>query len=189
MLHVVYTQVNWVESQTSNLTLDLFFCHNLCFRSPNAQCEPILDIHILRYFQWYKKHYNPLSFDPWNRSLKFWEFTRTPSPKVGVALGVWRFIPSQFPTLPGACDVTSGLPLGPQPCNPFCLGCKPKARVATRVLLDKGKWNFATKNYFVKSKKCKHTCINYRWQLQGWWGRRLYSMLEDGHKFISYLLS
>jgi hypothetical protein len=64
--------------------------------------------------------------------------------------------PSHFLTLPGICDVTPGLllalipglllaltpmlplaltlglPLGPQPYNPFCLGRKPKARVATR---------------------------------------------------------
>ncbi len=167
MLHVVYTQVNQVESQTSNLTFDLSFCHNLCFRSPNAQCKPILDIYVLKDFQWYKKHYNPLSFDPWNRSLKFWKFTKTPFPKVGVALGVWGFIPSQFPTLPRACDVTSGLLLGPQPCNPFYLGCKPKARVATRVLLGKGKWNFATKNYFLSNPRSVNTLAqitddNYR---------------------------
>jgi len=27
--------------------------------------------------------------------------------------------------------VTLGLRLGSHPCNPFCLGCKPKARVTT----------------------------------------------------------
>jgi hypothetical protein len=27
--------------------------------------------------------------------------------------------------------VTPGLPFGPHPCNPFCLGREPKARVAT----------------------------------------------------------
>jgi hypothetical protein len=35
----------------------------------------------------------------WNHSLKFWESTGTPSPKVGVALGVWRFTPSYSLTL------------------------------------------------------------------------------------------
>jgi len=67
-----------------------------------------------------------LSFDPWNCSLKFQESTRTPSPKVGVALGVWRFIPSHFPTLSGICDVTPGLSLGLHPCNPFALVASPK---------------------------------------------------------------
>jgi hypothetical protein len=40
--------------------------------------EPILDIYVLRDFQWYKECHNPLNFDPWNRSLKFWESTGLP---------------------------------------------------------------------------------------------------------------
>jgi len=55
--------------------------------------------------------------------------------------------PSHFLTRPGVCDVTPrlllalipglhlaltlGLPIGPQPYNPFCLGHELKARVAT----------------------------------------------------------
>jgi len=101
-----------VENQTGNLTPGPSFGHNLCFRCPNEQCEPILDIYVPRAFQWYKKHHNPLSFDPCNRSLKFWESIETPSPKVGVALGVWEFTPSNsltLLTLPGVCDVTPRL--------------------------------------------------------------------------------
>jgi hypothetical protein len=67
-----------------------------------------------------------VEFDPSNRSLKFRESTETPSPKAGVALGVWRFTPSHFPTLPGVPDVTPGLPFGPHPCNPFALVASPK---------------------------------------------------------------
>jgi hypothetical protein len=100
--------------------------HNLCFKCPNEQCGPNLNNCILRAFQWYKDRHKPLSFDVWNRSLKFWKSTGTPFPKVGVALRVWRFIPSHFPTLPGVCDVTPGLPLGPHPCNPFVLVASPK---------------------------------------------------------------
>ncbi len=51
MSHVGYTQGNWVDSwhlvvgsQTTNLTPGLYFCHNLCFRCPNGQYEPILEI-------------------------------------------------------------------------------------------------------------------------------------------------
>jgi hypothetical protein len=51
MLHATYTQGNpgdsrllVVENQIGNLTLDLFFGHNLCFRCPNGSCKPILDI-------------------------------------------------------------------------------------------------------------------------------------------------
>ncbi len=58
MSHVVYRQVNRVDSllflarsQTGSLTPDLFWGHNLCFRCPNEQCEPILDMYIPRAFQ------------------------------------------------------------------------------------------------------------------------------------------
>jgi hypothetical protein len=85
------------------------FGHNLCFRCRNEQCEPILDIYTSRPFHWYKERHNPLRFDPYNRSLKFWESIGTPSPQVGVALGVWVFIPSHSLALsctPGSmwCD-------------------------------------------------------------------------------------
>ncbi len=120
---------NWQTPRSS--TPDPSFGHNLCFRCPNEQCEPILDIYSSRAFHWYKERHKPLRFDPSNRSLKFRKSTGTPSPKVRVALGVWGFTPSHFPTLPGVPDVTPGLPFGPHPCNPFCLGREPKARVAT----------------------------------------------------------
>jgi len=51
-----------------------------------------------------------MGFDPCNRSLKIWESFGTPTPQVGVALGVWEFILSHFPTLPGVWDVPSGSP-------------------------------------------------------------------------------
>jgi hypothetical protein len=82
---------------------------------------------------------------PENYSLKFWESTGTPSPKVGVALGVWGFTPSYSLTLSYTprsvwCDsrayfwLTPLLPfclnsrvlLGMQPCNPFALVASPK---------------------------------------------------------------
>jgi hypothetical protein len=98
-----------VGSQTGNSTLDLSFGHNLCLRYSNEPSEPILDIYAPRAFQWYKELHEPLSFDPCNRSLKFQESTRTTSPKMGVALGVWGFTPSYSLTLsntPGSmwCD-------------------------------------------------------------------------------------
>jgi hypothetical protein len=96
MWHVVCSQINRVDSrlflvgsQIGSLTLDPSFGHNLCFRCPNEQCEPILDIYVPRAFQWYKERHKPLSFDPSTRSLKFRESTGIPSLKVGVALGVW----------------------------------------------------------------------------------------------------
>ncbi len=115
---------NWQTPGSS--TPGLSFGHNLRFRCPNEQCEPILDIYASRAFHWYKERHKPLRFDPSNRSLKFRESTGTPSPKAGVALGVWGFTPSRFPTLPGVPDVTLGLPFGPHPCNPFALVASPK---------------------------------------------------------------
>jgi hypothetical protein len=133
MSHVICTHGNRVESrllvvgnQIANLTPGLSFGHNLCFRCPNEQCELILDMYVLRPFQWYKKLHKKLSFDPWNRSLKFWESIGIPSPKVGVALGVWRFTPSHFPTLLRVCDVIPRLSLGLHPYNPFALVASPK---------------------------------------------------------------
>jgi len=128
MLHVTCTQRNpgdsWllmVGSQIGNLTPALSFGHNLYFRCPNESWKPILDIYVLRAFQWYKEVLNPLGFDPCNCSLKIQKSTKTPTPKVGALLGVWGFIPSHFPSL-------LGLPLGLQP-------CKPKARVTTFHLI------------------------------------------------------
>jgi hypothetical protein len=140
MSHVVCSQVfrvdsrllvvgsqNWQTPGTpGSSTPGPSFGHNLCFRCSNEQCEPILDIYASRAFQWYKERHKTLRFDPSNRSLKFRESTGTPSPKVGVALGVWRLTPSHSPTLPGVFDVTPGLPLGPHPCNPFALVASPK---------------------------------------------------------------
>jgi hypothetical protein len=57
MLHATYTQGNQgdsrilvVGSQIGNLTPDLSFGHNLCFRYPTRSCEPILDIYVPRAF-------------------------------------------------------------------------------------------------------------------------------------------
>jgi hypothetical protein len=133
MLHVIWRQLNLVDSwlflvgsQIGSLTLGPPFVHNLCFRCPNEQCKPILNIYVPRSFQWYKERHKTLRFDPWNCSLKFWESTGTQSPKMGVALGVWGFTPSHFSTLPRVCDVTLGLSLGPQLCNPLALVASPK---------------------------------------------------------------
>jgi hypothetical protein len=120
MSHVLYNQVFRVDSRLlvvgsqnwqtpGNSIPDPSFGHNLCYKYLNEQCEPILDIYVSRAFSWYKERPNPLRFGPCNRSLKFRESTGTPLPKVGVALGVWRFTPSYSLTLsntPGSmwCD-------------------------------------------------------------------------------------
>jgi hypothetical protein len=47
-----------------------------------------LDIYVSRAFQWYKKLFNLMSFDPYNRLLKIQKSIGTPTPKVGAHLGV-----------------------------------------------------------------------------------------------------
>jgi len=157
MLHAFCSRMNRVDSrlslvgsQTGSLIPGPSFGRNLCFTCPNEQCEPILDIYVPKNFQWYKKLHNPFSFDPWNSSLKFWKSIGTPSPKVGVALGMWRFTPSHFLTLPCTpgsmwCDSWASSWLAPlwlfcldsqapswlATLQPFWLGRKPKARVVT----------------------------------------------------------
>jgi hypothetical protein len=99
MLHATYTQGNRVDSwlfvvgsQIANLIPDLFLGHNLCFRCPNGSCETILNIYISIDFQWYKELFKTMGFDPYNRSLKIRESTKTPTPKMGAHLEVWVFI-------------------------------------------------------------------------------------------------
>jgi hypothetical protein len=113
MWYVVCSQVNrvdsWllvVKSQTANLTLGLSFAHNLCFRCSNESCKPILGIYASIAFQWYKELIKARSLTP---AIALWRFGSpfgTPTPKMGVYLGVWGFTPSHFLTLPGVCDVT-----------------------------------------------------------------------------------
>jgi hypothetical protein len=115
-----------VESQTTNSIHGPSFGHNLSFRCPNGWCKPILDIYVLRDFPWYKKLFNPLSFDPYNCLLKIWKSTRTPTPNVGVPVGLWRSIPSHSLALPRACGMTPGLPSWPATLQPFALVVSPR---------------------------------------------------------------
>jgi hypothetical protein len=122
MLHATCTQGSqgdfWllvVASQIANLIHGLFWGHNLCFNDLNGSHKPILDISVLKVFQWYKERFNPMGFDSWNYSLKIGDSIETPIPKVGTHLGVWGFIPWHFPTFPGVKDVIPKLPSWPAP--------------------------------------------------------------------------
>jgi hypothetical protein len=115
MLHATYMQGNRgdlrvlvVESQIDNLIPNLSFGYSLCVKCPNGSCKPILNIYVPKDFQWYKELLNLMGFDPWNHSLKIWECTKTPTPKVGTHLGVWGFIPSHSLALSRAWNVILG---------------------------------------------------------------------------------
>jgi hypothetical protein len=80
----------------------------------------------LRNFQWYKGIHNPMGFDPCNHFLKIQESIGTPIFKVGAHLGIWRFILSHSPTLPGAWNVTSSLHTWPTPSQALTLVVSPR---------------------------------------------------------------
>jgi hypothetical protein len=108
MSHATCTQGNlvnsWplvVRSQTTNLTPNFSFHHNLCFKCPNRSSEPILDIFVSIVFQWYKKLFKAMGFDPCNRSLKIQESTGTPTPQVEVPLGCVRVYSLTLSCTPG----------------------------------------------------------------------------------------
>jgi hypothetical protein len=115
-----------VGSQISNSTPGLSFGHNLCLKYLNRSFKPILDIYIFKYFQWYKKKFNPMNFDPYNCLLKIQKSIGTPTPKMGDHLGVWRFIPSHSPTFLGAWNVTPKLHSWPTSLQTLALVVSPK---------------------------------------------------------------
>jgi hypothetical protein len=135
MWHVVCSQVfrvdsrllvvgsqNWQTPGTS--TLGPSFGHNLCFRCPNEQCKPILDIYTSRAFHWDLT----LQISLWSFGSPFGSPTLTNSQR-GSSLGsvrVHSLTLSGLFALPGACDVTPGSTIRPAPCNPFALVASPK---------------------------------------------------------------
>jgi hypothetical protein len=74
-----------VGGQIDNLIHGPSFGHNLCFKNPNGSCEPILDIYVLKYFQWYKKNSIQWVLTP---IIAFWRF-RNP---LGLQFPKWEFI-------------------------------------------------------------------------------------------------
>jgi hypothetical protein len=130
-----------VKSQIDNLTPDLSFGHNLCFKCPNGSCEFILNIYVSKAFQWY----NPMSFDPCNYPLNIWEFIEISTPKVGVHFGSVEVHSLTFSYTTGSmkCDSRTS-PLTHTFTSP-CLNHKPKTRVVTNGVFQcdsHNKWNW-----------------------------------------------
>jgi hypothetical protein len=87
VLHSNCTHRGWVDSQLlvvgsqpANLTPDLSFCHNLCYKCPNGPCEAIFDVYTSKAFQWYKEHPNAKCFNPCNQLWNFKSPGGLPSP-------------------------------------------------------------------------------------------------------------
>jgi hypothetical protein len=68
-----------------------------------------------------------MNFDPWNISLKIWDFIVVLSPKVRVHLGVHEFIPSH--SWECKCDSQIALSDHTFPC--LCVGYEFKIKVVT----------------------------------------------------------
>jgi hypothetical protein len=129
MSHVACTRRNWVDSwlltvrsQIGNLTPDLSFGHNLCFKCLNERCEPILDIYTSIAFQWYKEKFEVLGIQlpTWSSfgSARVHSLTL-----FGISGSMW-------------CDSWVFL-LARNLATP-CFGREPKARVVTLHLIDHG---------------------------------------------------
>jgi hypothetical protein len=140
MSHAIYTYGNWVDSwllmvrsQIANLTPGPSFSHNLCFRCPNDQCEPILNIYVPRAFQWYKELLKPLNFDFCYCPLKIWESTGTPTPKMELPWGVrvHSLTPSHTP---GSMLCDSRLPFWPVTLQTLALVASPRLQLRHNVL-------------------------------------------------------
>jgi len=115
-----------VGSQTTNLTPDLSFGHNLCFRYPNGSCEPILNIYISIFFQWYKEFFNPLSFWPLQSLFEHPRVHWDSNSQGGSSLGSAKV---HSLTL----SFTPKLPLLARNLVSPCFSHKPKARVTTHT--------------------------------------------------------
>jgi hypothetical protein len=65
-MHIIQgdSQLLMVRNQIDVLIPNLFLGHNLCCKYSNGSCEIILNIYISRSFQWYKKLFNSINFDP-----------------------------------------------------------------------------------------------------------------------------
>jgi hypothetical protein len=133
MSHAACTPRNWVNSWLLMVEsqIGLFFYHNLCFRCPNWSWKPILDIYVSISFQWYKKLFELIGFDPYNYALKIWDSIWDSNSHNGSSLGSVRVHSLTLLALSGACEVTHGLSSWPTTLQPPCLGYEPKARVTT----------------------------------------------------------
>jgi hypothetical protein len=126
MLHVACTQGNRVDSQllvvgsqianltvrpiSANLTPDLSFGRNLCYKCSIGWCKPILDIYASIVFQWYKELFKAMSFDLCDHTLKIWESFWDSNSQHGSSLGNVRVHALTLFAVPRACEMTPRSP-------------------------------------------------------------------------------
>jgi hypothetical protein len=126
MCHATYKHViqsdSWflmVGSQIAILISSLSFSHNLSCKYSNGSCKPILNIYILRNFQWCNELFNLMNFDLSNFRLKIQNSIKTSTPKVKVHLKLCGLIPSHSFTLSGMWMWLVGCILGQHLCMPL----------------------------------------------------------------------
>jgi hypothetical protein len=138
MSHATCLQGNQVDSwllvvgsQIANLTHGLSFGHNLCFRCLNGSCEPILDIYVSIDFQWYKKCFNPMGFDPCKGSLKIQKSNSPSESSFGSVRALSLTLSYTLGSIRCASRASSLSHILASP----CFGCKPKVRVVIENLV------------------------------------------------------
>jgi hypothetical protein len=117
-----------VRSQIDILIPGLSFGYNLCCEYSNGSCKPILNIYVLKSFQWYKNFSIQWILTP---QITFWkfgslqglQFTKWESTWECVSSFLHIFLHSQ------ECDSQVALLARTFPC--LCLGHEPKVRVVT----------------------------------------------------------
>ncbi len=91
----------------------------------------ILNIYVSISFQWYKKLFKSMVFDPYNCVLKIRESIWDSNSNNGSSLGTVRVHSITLFALPGTCDVIPEPLSWPPTLQPPYLGRKPKVKVAT----------------------------------------------------------
>ncbi len=136
-----------VGSKIANLTPGLFFSHDLCFRCPNEQCKPIFDIYASISFQWYKKLFGAMGFDPWNYALKIRESIWDSNSQHWSSLGNMRVHSLTLFALLGECEVTPRSPSWPATLQPLALVVSPRLglrQIIISLAMKKLSFNFSS---------------------------------------------
>jgi hypothetical protein len=127
-----------------------------------------LDIYIPRDFQWYKDCKIQWVLTP----TIVLSSIRTLTPKVGVHVGVWGFIPSHSLTLPRTWDVTPRLPSWPAPFQALALVMRPKLRLQHIVSIQRLPLVllrcYCIAKMFITVKTCFHLMINVSIRVMSW---------------------
>jgi hypothetical protein len=121
------------------------FGHNLCFRCPNEQYEPILDIYVPRAFHWYKKTPQAIEFWPLQSPSEDLGLHWDSNSQNGTPLGCESSFPHTFSHSQEYVVQLSASLLARNLANP-CFGREPKARVAT--ICANIKWCSSTSSSF-----------------------------------------